>query len=57
MTQTTLRVRESSVVIVDSHIPEGMTIAEYRANRSMRESGTRRRRFRLGSKVRSSATV
>ena len=45
MTQTTRRLRETSVVIVDSHIPEGMTIAEYRRSRERRASGTPRRWF------------
>ena len=47
MTQTTRRLRESSVLIVDSHIPEEMTIAEYRRSRATLETPTLRRRFRL----------
>jgi hypothetical protein len=57
LTQTTRRLRQNSVVIVDSDIPDGMTIPEYRRSRSRRESAAPRRRFRLGSKVRSSATA
>ena len=53
MTQTTRRLRENSVVIVDSHIPEGMTIAEYRRARGTRESAARSR-FQLGATVRTS---
>jgi hypothetical protein len=44
LTQTTRRLRESSVLIVDSHIPDGMTIADYRRNRSERENEGRTRR-------------
>ena len=47
MTQTTRHLRESAVVIVDSHIPEGMTIAEYRRSRTPHETPSLRRRFRL----------
>jgi hypothetical protein len=46
VTATTARLRESSVVIVECVIPEGMTIAEYR--RSRHESSKRRPRRALG---------
>ena len=47
MTQTTRHLRESSVLIMDSHIPEGMTVAEYRRSRVTHETPSLRRRFRL----------
>lgn len=48
MTETTRRLREASVVIVDCPIPAEMTIAEYRRARSTESRGPRPRlrRFR-----------
>ena len=42
MSPTTRRLRETSVVIVDCPIPDGMTIDEYRRSRASDEEPRRR---------------